>query len=68
MLIFENDYHGTHAAAKADRAGRLNARQVARIRRQLCPYSDCECGKVRGGPRLAYGYDRAGRLMAELEA
>lgn len=48
-----NDFHNTSARVRADRDGRINARQVRRVRSILCGMADCKCGGSLGerGPQ-----------------
>jgi hypothetical protein len=68
--ILKNSFHGTQARARsAD--GWLSARQIKRLRTELCGHQGCVCGGELGeqGPQeydIEHGFDRDWKIIARL--
>ena len=58
MITLTNDFHNTTTKIRAVVGDTLNELQVQRIKRRLCPYSDCVCTPIRG--RQDYDLDPVG--------
>lgn len=70
-VTLRNDYHNTTATVlTANLPCTLSHTQYLRVRRSLCPYSDCTCGKVRGPQDYAVepATDARGKLTYQITA